>query len=155
MLLLFSRSVLSNSVTPWAAAHQASLSFTISQSLPKFMSIESVMPSNHLILCCPLLWSSVFPSIRSLPVSWFFASRGQSIGASASASVFPMSIQGWFPLVLTGWISLLSKGLSRVFSNNTVWKHWTKVKWWGLTKHCWLIVCSHVVSLSPNNDCMK
>ena len=61
----FSRSVVSDSATPWTAAHQASLSITNSQSLPKFMSIESVMPSNHLILCRPLLLPpSIFPSIR-------------------------------------------------------------------------------------------
>ena len=64
-MLLFSDSVLSNSATPWTAAHQASLSFTISQSLLKLMFIESVMPSNHLVLCCPLLFlPSIFPSIR-------------------------------------------------------------------------------------------
>ena len=65
LLLLFSCSVMSNSATPWTAAHQASLSFTISQSLLKLMSIESVIPSNHLILCCALLLlRSIFPSIR-------------------------------------------------------------------------------------------
>ena len=69
---------------------------------------------NPLILCCPLLLLfSVFPSIRVF--SRLFASSGQSIGASASASVLPVNIQGWFPLGLTGWISLLSKGLSRDF----------------------------------------
>ena len=75
-------------VTPWTAARQASLSFTISQSLLKLMSIESVMPSNHLILCHPFLrLPSVFPSIRSFPMSRLLASGGQNIGASASASV--------------------------------------------------------------------
>ena len=65
LLVQFSRSVVSDSVTPWTAAHQASLSITNSQSLLKLMSIESVMPSNHLILCCPLLLlPSIFPSIR-------------------------------------------------------------------------------------------
>ena len=60
--------------TPWTAAHQASLSITSSRSLPKFMSIESVMPSNYLILCRPLfLLPSVFPSIRSSPMSWLFS----------------------------------------------------------------------------------
>ena len=79
--------------TPWTAAHQASLSFTISQSLLKLISIESVMPPNHLILCCSLLlWPSIFPSIRSFPMSQLFVSGGQSIGASAS--VLPMNIQG-------------------------------------------------------------
>ena len=64
-----------------------------------------------------------FPASGSFPMSWFFASGGQSIGASASASVLPMNIQDWFPLGLTGWISLQSKGLSRVFSNTAVQKH--------------------------------
>ena len=79
------------------------------------------MPSNHLILCHPLLLPpSVFPSIRRLtfPTSQFFASRGQRIGVSASASVLPMNIQDWFPLGWTGWIPLQFKALSRVFSNN-------------------------------------
>ena len=96
----------------------------ISWSWPKFMSIVSVMPSNHLILCHPLSFCLLsFPASRSLPMSQFFTSGGQSIGASASASVLPMSIQGWFPLRLAGLISLLPKGLSRVFSNTTVQKH--------------------------------
>ena len=64
-----------------------------------------------------------FPASGSFPKSQFFTSGGQSIGASASASVLPMNIQGWFPLGWTGWISLQSKGLSRVFSNTTVQKH--------------------------------
>ena len=108
--------------TPWTAKCQASLSFTISWSLLKLMSIESVMPSNHLILCHPLLLPSIFPSVRIFPVS-LFTSGGHSIGASASASVLPMNIQGWFLLGLTGLISLQSKGLSRVLSNTTVQKH--------------------------------
>ena len=87
--------------------------------LPEFAQIHVhwvVMLSNYLILCHPfLLLPSVFPSIRLL--SWLFTSGGQSIGASASASVLPMNIQSWFHLVLTGLISLLSKGLSRVFSS--------------------------------------
>ena len=111
-------------VIPWTAACQVSLSITISQSLHKLMSIESVMPTNHLILCRPLLLlPSVFPRSGSFPVSQVFPSGGQSIGASASASVLPMNIQSWFPLGFTGWISLQSKGLSRVFSNTTVQKH--------------------------------
>ena len=107
------------------AARQASLSVTSSWSLLRRMSIELVMPSNHLILCCPhLLLLSVFPSIRIFfPVSQFFSSGDQSIGASASASVPPMNIQDWFPLGWTGLISLPSRGLSRVFSNTTVQKH--------------------------------
>ena len=110
-------------VTPWTTAHQASLSITNSWSLLKLMSIESVMPSNHLILCCPLLLlPSIFPSIRVFS-SQLFASGGQSIAVSASASVFPMNTQDWSPLGWTGWLSLQSKGLSGVFSNITVQKH--------------------------------
>ena len=110
--------------TPWIAAHQASLSITNSRSSLKLMSVESVMPSNHLILCS-LLSSCLqsFPASGSFPMNQFFASGGQSIGVSASASVLPMTIQDWFPLRWTGWNSLQSKGLSRVFSNTTVQKH--------------------------------
>ena len=110
--------------TPWTAACQASLSFNISQSLLNLMSIESVMPSNHLILCCPLLITpSIFTSTGSFLANWLFKSGCQSIGASASASVLPTNIQGWFPLGLTLLISFKSKGLSRVFSSTTIWKH--------------------------------
>ena len=106
--------------TPWTAAHQASLSCTISQSLLKLMSIESVMLSNHLVLCCPLLLlPSIFLSIRVFSTS---TSGGQNIGASASLSVFAMNIHGWLPLGLPGLISFLFKGLSRVFSSTTVQK---------------------------------
>ena len=110
-------------VTLWTAACQASLSITNSRSLPKPMSIKSVMPSNHLILCRPHLLPSIFPSIRVFQMSQLFTSRGQSIGISASTSVLPMNTQDWSPLGWTGWISLRSKGLSRVFSNTTVQKH--------------------------------
>ena len=108
---------------PWIAARQASLSFTIFRGLLKLMSVESVMPSNHLILCHPLLLPLIFPSIRVSSNKSFFASGGQSIGTSASASVLPMNIQDLFPLWSTGLISLQYKGLSRVFSNTTVQKH--------------------------------
>ena len=111
-------------VTPWTEAFQAFLSLTNSQSLLKLMCFESVMPSNHLILCIPLLLLlSIFPSIRVFQMSQFFTSGGQSIEVSASTSVLPMSIQDWFPLGLTDLISLLSKGLWRVFSNTRVQKH--------------------------------
>ena len=111
-------------VTPWIAAHQASLSITNSRSPPKPISIESVMPSNHLILCCPLLLlPQSFPASGSFQTNQLFASGGQSIGVSASTSVLPMNTQIGSPLGWTGWISLQSKGLSRVFSNTTVQKH--------------------------------
>ena len=112
---------LSPFVTPWTAAHQASLSITNSRSLLKLMSIESVMPPNHLILFSS--YPQSFPGSGSFLMSQLFTSGAQSIASSASASVLPMNIQARFPLGWTGLISLLSKGLSRVFSNTTVHKH--------------------------------
>ena len=111
-------------VTPWTTACQASLSITNSWSLPILMSIESVMPSNHLILCRPLLLPpSIFPASGSFPMNQLFASGGQ-IMLSFNFSICPYNkYQDWFPLELTGWISLQSKGLSRVFSNTTVQRH--------------------------------
>ena len=112
-------------VIPWTAAHQASLSITPT-------------PGVHTNPCASTRWyhpgisSSVvsfsscpqfLPASRSFPMSQFFTSGGQSIGASASASVLPINTQDWFPFGWTGWISLKSKGLSRVFSNTTVQKH--------------------------------
>ena len=91
--------------TPWTAAHQASLSITNSRSLLKLVSIESVMSSNHLVLCHPLLLLQSFPASGSFQMSQFFTSGGQSIGVSASASVLPVNIQDWSPLGWTGWIS--------------------------------------------------
>ena len=106
---------------PMGCSTPASLSFAIFWSLLKFMSFESVMPSNYLILRCSLLLlPSIFPNIR---IFSNFASGGQSVGASASASVLPVNTQRCFPLGLTGLISLQSKGLSRVFSNTTGQKH--------------------------------
>ena len=88
------------------------------------MSTESIMPSNCLILCCPLSsYPQSFLALGSFPMSQLFASGGPNIGASGSASALPMNIQGWFPLGVTSWISLLSKGLSRVFSSTTIRKH--------------------------------
>ena len=110
--------------TPWIAACQASLSITNSQSLLKLMSIESVMPSSHLILCSPFFsCPQSLPASGSFPMSQLFLWGGQSIRVSASASVLPMNTQDWSPLGWTGWISLQAKGLSRVFSNSTVQKH--------------------------------
>ena len=98
--------------------------FNISKSLLKFLSIESVMPSNHLIPCHPLLLLSIiYPNITSFPMNWLFALSNRSIGASASSLQLPVNIQGWFPLDFTGLISLLSKRLSRVFSSTTIQKY--------------------------------
>ena len=100
-------------LTPWTAAHQASLSITNSRSSPKLMSIESMMPSSHLILCRPfLLLPPIPPSIRVFSNESALCIRWQSIGVSASTSVLPMNIQDWFPLGWMGWIFLQSKGLS-------------------------------------------
>ena len=97
--------------TPWTAVCQASLSIMNSQSLLKLMSIQLVMPSNHLILCCPLLLlPQSLPASESFPMSQFFTLGSQGIGVSASASVLLMNIQDWFPLWLTGLSSLESRG---------------------------------------------
>ena len=113
----FSRSVVSDSATPWTAAHQASLSFTNSRSLLKLMSIESVMPSNQIILCCPLLLlHSIFPSIRVFSNESLLCIRWSKCWS------FSFNISPTNEYSLTGLISLQSKGLSRVFSNTTVQK---------------------------------
>ena len=131
-------------MTSWTAACQASLSFIISQSLLKFISIESVKLSKYY----PLLPTSPFAFCLSqhqgfFPMSQLFPSGGQSIGASATASVLPMNIQDWFLLGLTGLISLLSKGLSRVFSSTIVRKHQffsVQPSWWSSEHiHIWLL----------------
>ena len=110
--------------TLWAAAHQASLSFTVSLSVLKIMSIESEMPSYHLILCVTFSFClPSFPASESFPMSQFFASGGQGIGTSASVSVLPVNIQDGFPLGLTGLISLQSKGLSRILPSTRIQKH--------------------------------
>ena len=120
----FSRSFMSDSVTPWTAARQSSLSITNSRSLPK--------PCPFCWWCHPTISSSVVPfsscpqsspASGSFPMSQLFASGGQNIGVSASTSVFPMNIQDWSPLGWIGWVSLQSKGLSRVFCNTTIQKH--------------------------------
>ena len=120
LVQLFNRTQLF--VTPWTAAHQPSLLITNSQGLLKLMSIESVMPSNHLILCRPLLLlPSIFPSIRVFSNESVLRIRWPKFW-SFSLNI-PMNIQDWFPLGLTGFISLQFKGLLRVFSNTTVQKH--------------------------------
>ena len=124
IVFLFSHSVMSDTVIPWTAARQVSLSFTISQSLLKLLSIESVMPSNHLILCHPfLLLPSISPSIRVfsnklvLCIMW---PKYQSFSFSVSSS---NEYSGLISFRLICLISLQSKGLSRVFSSTTVQKH--------------------------------
>ena len=92
-------------MTPWTAARQDSLSITNSRSLFKLMSIKSLMPSNHLILCHSLLLLQSLPASGSFQMSPFSPSDGQNIAVSASTSVLPKNIQGW----LTGWISLQSR----------------------------------------------
>ena len=110
--------------TPWTAAHEESLSFTVFLSFHKLMSISrwsyptmssSVSPFSS----CP----HSFPALRSFPMSQLFTSGAQSVGASISACVLPVNIQDWFPSGLTGLIYLLSKALSSVFYNTTVWNH--------------------------------
>ena len=111
-------------VTPWTAACQTSLFFTISGSCSNSCPLSQ--------WCHPMISSSLipfssypqsFPASGSFPVSQFFTSVGQIIRLSTSASVLLMNIQGWFPLGWTGLISLLSKGLSRVFSSTIVQSH--------------------------------
>ena len=127
-------------VTPWTA----SLSFTTSQSLSELMSTKSMMPSNHLILCCPLLLPSIFPSIRVFSNKLALHIRCPKY--RSFRSVLPLNIQDWFRLGLTDLNSLLSKGLSRVFSSTTVWKHqffnaqpssWSKLRT-GLESHLYM-----------------
>ena len=108
---------------PWTGAHQTCLFFTISQSMLEVRSRDSVMPSNDLHLCHPLLLSSVFLNIRVFSTVLALLIRCQNIGVSALPSVLPMNTQGLFSLGLTDLIFLQSKGLSRVFSSITVGKH--------------------------------
>ena len=127
----FSRSVLSNSTAPWIAwGCRTGLKHRLPCPSPSPKVCSNSCPLSQ--WCHPTISSSViafcfcpqsFPASGAFPINRLFALGGQSIGASASASVLPMNIQGWFPLGLTGWISLLSKGLSRVFSSNTVLKN--------------------------------
>ena len=124
-LLLFNLSVMSDSLRPHGLQHNR---LPCPSPSPRICSNSCPLGQ----WCHPTISSSVilfssclqsFPALGSFPVSLLFASSGQTIGASASASVLPVNIQGWFPLVLTGCISLQSKGLSRVFSSTTIGKH--------------------------------
>ena len=141
----FSYSVMSNSLQPHGLQHT---------SLPCLSPTPGACSNSSLFSqwCHQTISSSVvpfssclqsFPASGSFPISWFFASGGQNIGISASASVFPMNIQDWFPLGLIDWISLMSKGLSRVFSNTTIQKHLLfglQLSLWSNShKHTWLL----------------
>ena len=111
-------------VTPWITARQAFLSITNSQSSLRFMSIKSVMPSSHLILCRPLLLlPPIPPSIRVFSNESTLHMRWPKYWSFSFSIILPKKSQGWSPSEWTGWISLQSKGLSRVFSNTTVQKH--------------------------------
>ena len=127
----------------WTAARQASPSFTTSRSLLKLTSTESVMPSNHLVLCHPFSHLPSFPASGSFLKSSLFTSGGQSIWASASASVLPMNIQDCFTLELTGLVYLQSYGLSKVFFNTAIQKHQsigTQPPLWSNSHiHTWLL----------------
>ena len=124
-LVQFNRSLASDSLRPHGLQHAR-----LPCPSPTLGACSDSCPSSW--WCHPTILSSVisfssctqsFPASGSFPVSQFFTSGGQSVGASASASVLSMNIQDWFPLELTGWICLPSKGLSRVFTNTTVQKH--------------------------------
>ena len=145
LLLLFSHSVVSDYSQSHGLQHTrlpcpspspgaCSDSCPLSQWYHPTISSSVVPFSSHL---------QAFPASGSFPMSQFFASGGQSIGVSASASVLPMNIRDWFPLGLTDWISLLSKGLSRVFSSTTVPKHQffsTQPSLWSNSHiHTWLL----------------
>ena len=111
------------SATPRTAGCQASLSFTISQILFRLMSIESVMPSNHLLLCCPILLPPIFPSIRVFSNESAFRIRWPKYW-SFSCNISPSNEHSGLISFRMDWLDLLkSKGLSRVFSNTTVQKH--------------------------------
>ena len=127
--------------TPWTATCQSSLSRPISQSLPKFMSIASVMPSSHLILWCPLL-PSIFPSVRNFSDESAVHIKRPKYWSFSFSIIFPVNVQGWFPLRLTGLISLLSKGLSGVFSSSTVWRY----QFFGTPPSLWSRSQNHVTT---------
>ena len=113
--------------TLWNSMDWSMSGFPVLHCLPgflKFMFIELMMPSNHLILCHPLLLlPSILPSIKVLSNELTLQIRWPKYRSFSFSITLPMNIQDWFPLGLTGLISLLSKGLSRVFSSTTVWRH--------------------------------
>ena len=128
--------------SPWTVAHQASQSFTVSRVCSNSCTLSQWC---HPIISSVIPFSSCpqsFLASGSFPVNWLFASDGQTIGASASASVLPVNIQGSFPLGLSGWFPLLTKGLSRVFSRTTIQKHQlfgTQPSLWSQLSHPYMI----------------
>ena len=110
-------------MTPWTTAQQASLSLTSPRVCPSSCLLcqwcHPVISSSDTLFFCP----QSFPASGTFPMTQLFSSDDQNTGASASAWVLPVNIQGWSPLGRTGWISLQAKGLSRVLSNTTVQKH--------------------------------
>ena len=125
MLILFSCLVMSDSLQPHGLQHARSPCPSPSlevcpSSCPLYRWCHPAISSSHaLFFFCP----QSFPASETFPMSQLFTSDDQNTGASASASVLPMSIQGWFPLRLTGLIFLLTKGLSEDLSSTTVWRH--------------------------------
>ena len=118
-ILLFSRWVMSDSLDPM---YYSTPSLTVPHHLLEFTQLHVHWIDDDVSAALFFCLQS-FPASGSFPMSWLFTSGGQSIGASTSASVLPVNIQGWFPLGLTGLISLQFKELSRAFSNTVVWKH--------------------------------
>ena len=133
-------------MTPWTAAHQASLFPRVcSNSCPLSEWCHPTFSSS----AAPFSGPQPFPASGSFPMmSQLFTSGGQSIGASAS--VFPMNIQGWFPLGLTGLVSMLSKGLSRVFSRTTVQNH----QFFSAQPSLWSVTSVHDYWKNHSFDCM-
>ena len=130
--------------TPWTIAHQASLSFTISQSWLKLMSIKSVMPPNHLILCCPLLLlPSICLTIRIFSNELALRIRGPKYWSFSFSSSPSNEYSGLISFRIDWLISLQSMGLSRIFSNTTVQKHQffaTQLSLWSNSHmHIWLL----------------
>ena len=123
LFVLFSCSVMTDSLWPMDCSMPGFPVLNHLLELAQTRSSDSVMPSNHLFSVVPFSCLQSFPASGSCPGSWLFTSGGQSIGASASASVLPANVQGWFPLELTGLISLVSRRLSRIFSNTAVRRH--------------------------------
>ena len=124
LLLLFSHSVMTDSLRPHGLQHARPPVLHSLWELAQTPVHESIMPSNHLILCWSLLLPSIFPSIRVLKFSESaFCIRWPILNLQLQPSVLPMNIQGWFPLGLTSLIPLQSKGFSRVFSSTKVWKN--------------------------------